>query len=148
LVPTLAAGATDHRESRLGVFDHAGAGAGAAGRAGHIRSARARRAAARAGVDVDALYGQTVRGGGGQHTTLHHLVGAAYKLNSAVRCDPYLVSACFQTSNLMKCDILVSKFAFKWVNLCRYHLEIALAEGEVELVLHELLTVGLYKLNP
>ena len=48
----------------------------------------------------------------------------------------------------MKCDILVSKFAFKWVNLCRYHLEIALAEGEVELVLHELLTVGLYKLNP
>jgi hypothetical protein len=24
----------------------------------------------------------------------------------------------------LKCDILVSKFAFKWVNLCRYSAEV------------------------
>ena len=29
-------------------------------------------------------------------------------------------SAWFQPSKLLKCNILGSKFAFKWVNLCRY----------------------------
>jgi hypothetical protein len=40
-----------------------------------------------------------------------------YKAESI--CDPQLESAWFQPLSL-KCDFLVSKFAFKWVNLCRY----------------------------
>jgi hypothetical protein len=35
-----------------------------------------------------------------------------------------LKGAWFQPFMNLKCDILVSKFAFKWVNLCRYSAEV------------------------
>ena len=45
----------------------------------------------------------------------------------------------------LKYDIVVSKFAFKWVNLCRYDLVQGVDElGHFEKVLNE---VGLHKSN-